>query len=146
MNFPRSSHSVSNYRRILLIMAGLVLIATIGCDRSGKKSSTTIQPGEIDFPGMQLRPYADNGSFKAIGRIRNKSEKFTIQQIKLKFLTEDVLTTGASTTVAETVVVLRTTVPPRDSKEFQQDVVFGRMPPPRGRHEWSYSIMEVIVQ
>jgi hypothetical protein len=150
MDFFRPARTFPNYCRILLIVSGLMLTSVVGCDHSnnGKNGAVTaaIKKTDIDFPGMQLRPGADKGSFKAVGRIRNKSEKFTVREIKLRFTMEDVLATGASTTAAATVVVLHYTVPPLESRELQENVVFGRMPAPRGRHEWNYSVMDVVAQ
>jgi hypothetical protein len=56
---------------------------------------------------------------------------------------DDVLVSGAATTVAATNIVMRQTVPPGESRDFEEKVEFGALPKSLGRLEWNYSVVEV---
>jgi hypothetical protein len=59
---------------------------------------------------------------------------------------EDVLASGATTTVGDTLVILRQELPPGQSKSFSENVAFGKLPSPKGRHEWNHSIAGITVK
>ena len=109
----------------------------------GGRPAVSIDPREVGFPGMQLRPCENASTFTLIGRIKNKSTEDTITEVQLRIAMEDVLVSGAATTAGETTVVLRKDVPPTESRDFDEKVSFGSLPEPRGRHEWNYLVMEV---
>jgi hypothetical protein len=90
-----------------------------------------------------MRPGENASTFTLIGRIRNKSPRGTITEVTLKMTMEDVLASGAATTVGETRIRINTEVPPAQSKDFEEKVSFGTLPKARGRHEWNYSVVEV---
>jgi hypothetical protein len=131
-------------RKFLAFLAAMLLILAFGCSRNDQRAGTIrIDRKEIDFPGMQLRPGKDRTTFKLVGRIRNKSSRSIVTGVTFRFTMEDVLATGASTTVAETIVALHCEVPPLDSRDMAEDVLFKTLPQPRGRHEWNYAVLEV---
>ena len=136
-------------QKIFLICLCTVLALAIGCTSDTRKQgtpATSIKGSVVDFPGMQLRPGSDNGSFTLVGRVRNKSAQQTITEVKLRLTMEDVLTTGATTTVGEAFVLLQQELPPGESKSFSEKVLFKKLPSPKGRHEWNYSIAGVRVK
>jgi hypothetical protein len=92
---------------------------------------------------MQMRPGKSESTFTLIGRVRNKSARGTITEVTLRMTMEDVLASGAATTAGEATVVLRKEVPPAESRDFEEKVVFGPLPTPQGRLEWNYSVIEV---
>ena len=127
-----------------LISIIAVLVFAIGCTSDTRsKGSATPGPGKdsiVDFPGMQLRPSGDKASFTLVGRIRNSSARQTITEVKLRLTMEDVLATGATTTVGDALLILKQEVPPGDSKNFSEKISFGKLPSPKGRLEWNYSV------
>ena len=127
-----------------LISIIAVLVFAIGC-KSDTRSKESATPGPsktsvVDFPGMQLRPGSDKASFTLVGRIRNRSSQQTITEVKLRLTMEDVLATGATATVGDALLILKQEVPPVDSKNFSEKVSFGKLPSPKGRLEWNYSV------
>ncbi len=125
----------------------VLLFVSSGCEQGKQpeqhRPAAAISRNDIDFPGLQLRPDLAKASYTLIGRIRNKSKLLTVQEVQLLISMEDVLATGASTTVAETVLVLKTEVPPGQSRDINESITFGKLPLPRGRHEWNFSIREI---
>jgi len=135
-------------RHLFIFASGIALIAVLAAcskDRSAPVPAvgTEIKPADISFPGLQMRPGGNAASFTVIGRIKNRSAQATLTEVKLRMTMEDVLASGASTTVAETMVTLRQEVPPAQSRDFEEKVEFGRLPRPKGRLEWNYSVAEV---
>ena len=133
-------------RKMLLFAAGVAAIAAAAwyftSYREGRPA-VSIDPSEVGFPGMQLRPGEQAAMFTLIGRIRNKSTRATITEVRLRITMEDVPVSGAVTTAGETTVVLRKEVPPTGSKYFEEKVSFGALREPKGRHEWNYLVEEV---
>jgi hypothetical protein len=131
---------------MLLFAAGVAAIAAAAwyftSYREGRPA-VSIDPSEVGFPGMQLRPGEQAAMFTLIGRIRNKSTRATITEVRLRITMEDVPVSGAVTTAGETTVVLRKEVPPTGSKYFEEKVSFGALREPKGRHEWNYLVEEV---
>jgi hypothetical protein len=134
-------------RKLFIIALGIGLIISLAaCSKdqgASRPGEIVIKPTDVDFPGMQMRPGGDRTSFTLIGRIRNRSAQATLTEVKLRMTMEDVLASGASTSVAETTVIIRQEVPPAQSREFEEKVLFGDLPMPRGRLEWSYSVVEL---
>jgi hypothetical protein len=137
-------------QKVFLVFISTALLFAAGCksDTRNKEgaSSGPIKTGAVDFPGMQLRPGNTNGSFTLVGRIRNRSAQQTITEVTLRITMEDVLATGPTTTVGNTILVLKQEVPPGDSKNFSEKVTFGKLPSPKGRLEWNYSVAGVNVK
>ena len=115
------------------------------CCKEGA-SAVSNKSGVVDFPGMQLRPGVSKESFTLVGSVRNKSTQQTITEVKLRLTMEDVLTTGATTTVGEVFLLLQNEVAPGQSQSFSKDVSFNKLPSPKGRHEWNYSITGIKVK
>jgi hypothetical protein len=139
----------SRYAAIICMLIAIAPFFVSGCTSdSGSKNGTPSGPvksGSVDFPGMQLRPGSDKASSTLVGRVRNNSPR-TITEIKLRLTMEDVLASGATTTVGDTLVILRQELLPGQSKGFSENVVFGKLPKPKGRHEWNYSIAGITVK
>lgn len=139
----------SDHRRsclLALLLTGLVAISS-SCSREqsapAPAAGSPLRPGDIAFPGMQMRPAANASSFILIGRVKNRSSLATLTEVQLRMTMEDVLASGATTTVAETTVAIRREVPPAQSVEFEEKVEFGKLPKPKGRHEWNYAVVSV---
>lgn len=130
-------------RNYIFLSAILSLAALTMLSCSKDRTPVSIKPADVSFPGMQMRPGKSESTFTLIGRVRNRSARGTITEVTLRMTMEDVLATGAATTVGEATVVLRKEVPPAGSRDFEEKVVFGPLPTPRGRLEWNYSVMEV---
>ena len=134
-------------RKLFLLAAGIALIAALAACSKDKGAAapagSVIKPADVTFPGIQMRPSGDKTSFTLIGRVRNRSAQATLTEVTLKMTMEDVLASGASTTVAGTTVTIRQEVPPAQSREFEEKVEFGDLPKPRGRLEWNYSVAGV---
>jgi hypothetical protein len=130
-----------------MFVAGIALIAALAaCSKdqgTAGPAGCFIKPADVAFPGMQMRPGRDKTAFTLIGRIRNRSAQATLIEVTLRLTMEDVLASGASTTVAEAFVRIRQEVPPMQSRNIEERVVFGALPEPRGRLEWNYSVVEV---
>ena len=137
--------TLSRLRQMLLVLMTISLFLSGGCSSDSRDASSggSIQKNEVDFPGMQMRKGKDKGSFTAVGRLRNRSKEIPLREAKLNFTMEDVLPSGASTVVAQTVVVMKYDVPAGESRNFEENVSFGKLPAPRGRHEWNFSITEI---
>ena len=134
---------------IVIGFVAVALFLSTGCKSDTRKESATVAPiknSTVDFPGMQLRPGNENGSFTLVGRARNRSAQQTVSEIKLRLTMEDVLTSGATTTVGEAFVLLQQELPPGESKSFSEKVAFKKLPSPRGRLEWNYSIVGMSVK
>ena len=142
----RSKRLTVNKKAFLLATGFVVAAAAVwyvtGIDREGRPA-VSIDPSEVGFPGMQLRPGEQAAMFTLIGRIRNKSTRAAITEVRLRITMEDVPVSGAVTTAGETTVVLRKEVPPTGSKYFEEKVSFGALREPKGRHEWNYLVEEV---
>ncbi|MDA8100453.1 MAG: hypothetical protein M0042_12625 [Nitrospiraceae bacterium] len=132
------------FRATVLMLLSLVLALSLpACLRDQRKSASESAVQDVAFPGLQLRPGKDKNTFTLIGRARNKSEKNSISEIRLQVTMEDVLTTGPATTVAAVPVVLKREIPPRESLDIEEPVIFPPLPQPKGRLEWNYSVMEI---
>lgn len=128
---------------ILAILSILYLTTSCSKDRNRGGQPGIIMPADVSFPGMQMRPGKNASTFTLIGRIRNKSVHGSITEVTLRMTMEDVLFSGAATTVGEATVVLKNAVPPAESRAFEEKVEFGPLPKPKGRLEWNYSVVEV---
>lgn len=135
-------------RKLLLLAAGIALTAALAACSKEKAApapgtGSVIKQADITFPGMQMRPGVNASTFTLIGRIKNRSAQATVTEVQLKMTMEDVLASGASTTVAATNLVMRQTVPPGESRNFEEKVAFGALPKANGRLEWNYAVVAV---
>jgi len=135
---------------VILMLVAIALFFAAGC-KSDTRSKDGTSPGsikrsDVDFPGMQLRPNSDQASFTLVGRIRNRSAQQAVIEVKLRLTMADVLLSGATTTVGDTLVTLRQELPPGESKSFSEKVSFNKLPSPKGRLEWNYSIAGISVK
>jgi len=133
-------------RRLFILATGLVLVMA-SCSKEpaapGPSAGGVIRPADVALLGMQLRPGESTTSFTLVGRVKNRSSQATLTEVQLKMTMEDVLASGATTTVGETTVVLRKEVPPSESRDVEEKVSFGKLPKPKGRHEWNSSVVAV---
>lgn len=133
------------YRRtrtfIIALTAAGAALGALSCSKEQRPAApaAVVMPADLSFPGLQMRPGADRTTYTLIGRVRNGS-KVAVSEVTLNVWMEDVLHTGASTSSASTVIVLRHEVPPGESRSFEEMVVFRDLPKPKGRHEWNYSV------
>jgi len=133
------------HRYVLVAAAFVALAAVAACskDRNASVPSGVLMPADVSLPGLQMRPGKDRSTYTMIGRVKNRSSRSTIIEVTLNVWMEDVLESGASTTLAPTIVVLRQEVPPLESRSFEEAVVFRDLPKPKGRHEWNYALTGV---
>jgi len=133
--------------RSVLVASAIIacVVAASSCTRDHKTAGPAgpLTAADLSFPGMQMRPGGNASTFTLIGRVKNKSVHATISEVTLRMTMEDVLVSGAATTVGETKVFLRKEVPPAESRDFEEKVSFGDLPKPKGRFEWNYSVVEV---
>ena len=140
----RRAGAIHHFRLALLTIVALTLVtASCSKDRNTNVPAVSISASDITFPGMQMRPGGTPSSFTLIGRVKNRSAQATLAEVQLKMTMEDVLASGSATTVAAANVVMRHTVPPGESRNFEEKVEFGALPKPRGRLEWNYAVVEV---
>jgi hypothetical protein len=138
------STSIGRISCTTVVMIALAIIST-ACskDRYEGAPAGIIMPADVSFPGLQMRPGADRSTYTMIGRIKNRSSRSAITEATVSVWLEDVLESGASTTLPPVTVVLRQEVPPLESRSFEETVVFRNLPKPKGRHEWNYAMTGV---
>ena len=128
--------------RLPIAAACIAVAATTACskDRNAGVEAGVIRPADVSFPGLQMRPGPDRSTYTLIGRIKNRSSRSTITEVTLNVWMEDVLESGASTTLSQIAVVLRQDVPAGESRNFEEKVVFRDLPKSKGKHEWNYAV------
>ncbi len=130
---------------VLAAVLALAILGAVGCNRTGENNASSgnaLSRNDVSFRGMQLRPQGE-GSYEAVGRLANNSAKSPLHEVTLTFTMEDVTPQGSAAVVASKTVVIRHEVLPGQSEHVREQVSFGRLPKPRGRYEWNYSITAI---
>ena len=137
-----SSLIQSKSLKTLVFLIGIALFAAAGCrEQRNLPRVTELSESDVDFPGAQLRPKPGESSFVFAGRIRNKSDSLTLSEARLRLTMEDVLASGATTTVGSVELTLQHVIPPGQSYHFEEPLSFGSLPVPKGRYEWNYTVI-----
>lgn len=139
--FPR-------FGKALLICVGvLVSLALIWYfihQQEGEASKKRITANEVDLIDLRLSPQTySHESFELVGRIRNKSARYTLTDLRLRITVKDCLAANQCETIGESSAWLFISVPSGQSRGIKKSVYFSNLGEPRGLFEWGYMIEQI---
>lgn len=138
---------VPNFGKFVLGLLGvLVALAVVGgaylYQRNKKEQEAEalrISRDQVELVDLQPPPqYA--GSYKLAGRVRNKSQRFTLTELTLKISLRDCVAPGSCETIGETVETAWVSVPPQQARGLDEYVLFSNLAPSRGNLEWDWEV------
>ncbi|HXG06856.1 MAG TPA: hypothetical protein VNI77_05975 [Nitrososphaera sp.] len=138
--FPR-------FGKTLLILAGVLVLLFVGIylyyEREEEASKRRITVDQIELDGLQLKSGYSSSSFTLVGRLRNKSNQYTLSSVTLKVTFQDCPPTGECETIGENDVWLFESIPPGQARDFYKSVYLSNASSVRGRLRWSYVISQI---
>jgi hypothetical protein len=138
---------VPKFGKTLLI--GIAVLVAIGFlwylnnRHEEEVSKKRISHTEIQFDDLRLMPSYSAASFRLSGRLKNKSQRFSLQDIRIKITMRDCIKPGECEIVGETTASTFATVPPGQSRDVDESVYFSNLAKPKGKYEWGYYIVEI---
>lgn len=144
---PQFGEAALKLGKALLVMFGiLVLIAVVwyfNNQHEEEISKTRISLSDIELDNLQLIPDYSPDSFNLVGRLKNKSNRYTLSSLNLKLNMEEISPTGQKETVGETTVHLWQDVPPGQVRDIKEHVYFSNLAATRGTRTWHYLVLEI---
>ena len=133
-------------KTLLIGVAVLVVIGFIwylNNQHEEEMSKKRISPAEIQFDNLRLAPSYSAESFRLVGRIKNKSQSFSLRDMRIKITMRDCIKPGECEIVGESTAWTFATIPPGQSRDIDESVHFSNLAKPKGKYEWDYAIVEI---
>ena len=124
---------------------GAIALFVVGHRQQAERelAKTRIKSDEVELVDLALRSgYA--GSYTLVGRVRNRSDRYTLDEVGLKFTMSDCSDTSVCEVVGETERLIHVNVPPRQARDLNDFVHFTGLGAPRGKHQWDYKVVEIV--
>jgi hypothetical protein len=103
-----------------------------------------IPKSDIEFVGVNLKG-SDSIGYEFVGRIKNKSEKFTLYSVEINlFILDCVKRSGDKhcTVIGERNESIYLTIPPMQEKAFREPIyIYGDLLNPKGELIWHYDVV-----
>ena len=146
---------IPRFGRVVVGLVGLVVaLGVIGAiilfvmDRRQKAerelAKTRIRSQEVELVDLVLRPGYSGSSFTLVGRVRNRSGRYTLNEMRLKFTMKDCGEADNCEVVGQTEDAMYVNVPPGQARDLNESVYFTGLGSPRGKHQWDYQVVEII--
>lgn len=138
---------IPKYGKELLV--GIGILVAIGVvwylknEQEEVASKRRIVPAGIQFDNLRLAPSYSAESFLLLSRIKNKTQRFSLRDLRLKITMHDCIKPGDCEIVGESTACSFATVPPGQSRDIDESVYFSNLAKPKGKYEWGYSILEI---
>jgi hypothetical protein len=139
---------------VLILLAVLIGLAAVGglvlyrMDQQEKReraiAKSRIPFDEIDLVNLALQPSYGTGSYTLVGRVRNKSARYTLSELRLQLTIRDCLTPGACEIVGESDERIYADVPAGQARDLSEYVHFSGLQKARGEHAWDYRLTETL--
>lgn len=107
-------------------------------------SKKRIPISEIQIDDLLLTPvpYRPNEYYLS-GRLKNKSQHFSLQSIKIKITMRDCIKPDECEIVGEDTALSSLSIPPGQVREMNGMVLFSYLAKPKGKNQWDYSVVEL---
>ncbi len=142
-----AAFAVPKFGKALLVVIGILVVGGFALYLNGQHkeelAKKRISPDEIQLDDLRLAPSYSPESFRIVGRIKNKSQKYSLDSLRLKITMRDCVKLGDCKIVGESVAWSFADVPPGQSRDFDESVYFSNLAKPKGKYEWDYSIIEI---
>jgi hypothetical protein len=145
--------SYSKKARVVLLIAlglvfclvGLILYQDQLRKREYEGSKTRIPLSLVEFQNIELKPGYSSSFFNVVGRVKNNSAQYTLDEIRLQITMSEALG-NHSEVVGQEETTIHVNSPPGQARDFDDSVWFSGLGAPRGKRTWSYRIMYVAGQ
>lgn len=125
-----------------LIVAGLIIFY-FAEKQQENLSKTLITANQVELSDLILVPRYSSESYELQGRVKNKSTKYTLGDLRIKITMQDCVKPQECEVVGESTAWIYNDVPPGQMRNLNSSVYFSGLPKPRGKHEWHYLISEI---
>jgi len=143
---------MAGYRKSALALVVAALIGGVALyqynERRQQRATTRIAASEIAVENIAFRP-TYRSSYDASGTIRNNSETYTLDGIRLEVTMRDCRGKDKSTCVVigKAATYAAVTVPPHEVRDFTASLYFGSdRVKPKGTLAWDYEITPVTAK
>ena len=124
---------------VLIVVAGLWLYERDQQNKHEREvAKTRISVSQIELSELRL------GGGRLVGRIRNHSQQYALDELRLKLTMRDCNAKAECEVVGETEVTVYTDVPAGQSRDVDEYVYFNHLGQTRGKHEWDYRVLEIL--
>lgn len=142
-----AAFKVPLFGKALLVCIGIVVILCaiwlLNDRHEAEVAKRRISPAEIQFDDLHLSPSYSADSFRLLGRIKNRSKRFSLQDMSIKIAMRDCIKPGECEIVGEDRVWSLCNCPPGQARDLDASVHFSNLAKPKGKYEWDYSILEI---
>ena len=127
---------------VLVALAWGIFDSRQKAEREAAKSR--IKPNEIELADLRLNNGYGPGSYALVGRVRNRSTRHSLGELHLRFTMKDCTDAGTCEIVGESDETIYINVPPGQARDLDEHVSFARLRSPRGKHQWSFDVKEIV--
>ena len=166
-----AAFAVPRFGKFLLrLMVVLIALAVVGAivlfvmnqrkQAERRAARERIGQSEIELVDLTLQPSYGIGSYKLLGRVRNRSARYTLIELRLRLTMSDCEATkydfsmidapgrpvdpSVCEVVSQTEDTARMQVPPGQARDLDEFVSFSDLHNARGKHQWKYEIVEIL--
>lgn len=127
---------------LLALAGGGLFMAHLNNQQERAASTRRMTTTEVELTDLRLgRQYGS--SYKLVGRVRNASPKYTLQEFSLRILVRDCAEPQTCETIGETTDSVYVSVPPGQIRGIDESIHFSALPALKGTFAWEYSLVEV---
>ena len=143
------AHKYPNIRKPLATIA-LVLVACITYilyEKHAEESAskTRIKINDIELSDIKLVVQNETGAYKMTGKIKNKSEKYNLSEIKLRATMCETCQGQKNEIIGEGIADITCDIPPMQSRYIEENIIFSGLDNVKGTHSLvsKYYILEL---
>jgi len=140
---PRLGIALMSVVGILLAISVVGILVLLASQKHKETvSRELISIPEVELTDLRLAPNYSS-SYKLVGRVKNRSQQYTLGSFQMKITARDCITDDKCETVGETTAHAYVSVPPGQSRGLDEHVSFSSLPTFKGRFSWNYTVTEV---
>ena len=142
-----AAFAIPRFGKVVLIGLGILVIVVclylVSLGLEEKRAKTRIGVSEVQLEDLTLTPSTDM-SYVLTGRVRNRSARFTLTSVGVKFTMRDCSDSANCEVVGESDESISMIVPPGQTRAISGEYVFfSGLGAPRGRRQWDYQVTTI---
>ena len=141
-----AAFSFPRFGKALLIFLAVVVVIVLVLDRQSEqeheRSKHLVSTAELDISDMRLTSGIGD-SIKLVGRITNKSDRYTLEEVVFQIILKDCAPDGSCDTIGDTTATFYDSVPPNQTRGIDSHVSFSNIPELRGQVRREVRVLEI---
>lgn len=138
-SFPRFGKAL-----LILVAVGIAIVLVLDrqSEQEHERSKHLVSTAELDISDLRLASGIGD-SVKLVGRITNKSDRYTLEEVVFQITLKDCAPDGSCDTIGESTATFDDSVPPNQTRGIDSHVSFSNIPELRGQVRREVRVLEI---